>query len=332
MKVYNHALLLPPDLYSGVDKVTVLNNKGFGFKNYRFISIYMENNRNGKLASKDLDPEVNEAMYDLGDGVIFAAKNYGFAEMSAICSKPSFESKARCRVVGTRDYKPYRFITIEKLLDVLSKKGTKLRDNEEQAYKIERIIDLLMMYVKNDDLNVQNYIYLPVFAPSQTPNTWEHLVMMTPGKISSANCFISDAGVKLIHPKEIIHFSNRKVLDNKSFFTLRALLESPETQSMALKLIDNCNISKSLVQVALLINHLPIKSSSQKKSALPNASMWFPITGRLTLDEIVEAINSEDSGQRQLTNNELEFIADNYYISSQQQSSHFEFKLKPKKK
>lgn len=333
MKVFNHAILLPQELYSGVDKITVLNNNGIGFKDYSFIAMYMENHRTGKCASKEIDEDVKEAMFDLGNQVIYAPKNYGFNDIPAICTKPSFEKKLRHRIVGITDFSQYRFITIEKLLDVLSKEGTKLRDDQEQTKKINGIYELLSREVDEyGDLGLGDYVYMPAFAVVPTPDTWEHLVMMIPGKIASATCFISDADVNLIHPKEIIHFSNRKVLDEKAFFTLRALLESTETEGMALKLIDGCNISKSLMYVALLINHLRLGLVRQKKSPLPNVSLWFTMHNMLTVDEIVETINSEQGGLNKLTNDDMEFIADNYYISSQQQSSHFEFKLKPKKK
>lgn len=333
MKVFNHAILLPQELYSGVNNITKLNNNGFGFKSYSFIAMYMENQRTGKIASKEIDEDVKEAMFDLGNQVIFAAKNYGFDDIPAICTKPSFEKKLRHRVVGVTDYSQYRFITIEKLLDVLSKEGLKLRDNPEQTKKINRIYELLSEEVDEyGDLGLGDYVYMPSFDVVKTPDTWEHLVMMIPGKIATATCFISDADVNLIHPKEIIHFSNRKVLDEKAFFTLRALLESPETETMALKLMDGCNISKSLMYIALLLNHLKISVTRQKKNPIPNVSLWFKNRYTLTLDEIVEIINSEQGGLNKLTNDDMEFIADNYYISSQQQSSHFEFKLKPKKK
>ena len=333
MKVFNHAILLPPELYSGSDKITALNNNGFGFKSYSFIAMYMENQRTGKRASKDINEEVKNAMFDLGNDVIFAAKNHGFTDIPAICSKPSFESKARYRVVEINNFSQYRFITIEKLLDVLAVEGKKLNNNPEQVEKINKICELLSIEVDEwGDLGLTDYVYLPSFGVVNTPDTWEHLVMMIPGKIASATCFISDADVNLIHPKEIIHFSNRKVLDNNSFFTLRKLLQSPETEEMAMKMINNCNISLSLVQVALLINYLPIKTFHKKKSPLPNVSMWFPIDGKLKLDEIVEIINSEHGGNNPLSNDELEFIADNYYTNLQQKTSYFEFKIVPKKK
>lgn len=333
MKVFNHAILLPQELYSGVDKITVLNNNGIGFKGYSFIAMYMENQRTGKCASKEIDEDVKEAMFDLGNQVIFGSKNYGFIDIPAICTKPSFKEKLRHRIVEVADYSQYRFITIEKLLDVLSKEGTKLRDDQEQTKKINGIYELLSREVDEyGDLGLGDYVYMPSFAVVPTPDTWEHIVMMIPGKIASATCFISDADVNLIHPKEIIHFSNRKVLDENSFFTLRALLESTETEKMALKLIDGCNISKSLMYVALLINHLRLGLVRQKKSPLPNVSLWFTMHNMLSVDDIVETINSEQGGLNKLTNDDMEFIADNYYISSQQQSSHFEFKLKPKKK
>ena len=333
MKVFNHAILLPQELYNGVDKITVLNNNGIGFKDYSFIAMYMENQRTGKRASKEIDEDVKKAMFDLGNQVIFGTKNYGFNDIPAICTKPSFKEKLRHRIVEVADYSQYRFITIEKLLDVLSKEGTKLRDDQEQTKKINGIYELLSREVDEyGDLGLGDYVYMPSFAVVPTPDTWEHLVMMIPGKIASATCFISDADVNLIHPKEIIHFSNRKVLDEKSFFTLRALLESTETEKMALKLIDGCNISKSLMYVALLINHLRLGLVRQKKSPLPNVSLWFTMHNMLSVDDIVETINSEQGGLNKLTNDDMEFIADNYYISSQQQSSHFEFKLKLKKK
>lgn len=332
MKVYAHALLLPPDYYSGVDKVTVLNNANIGKGNAIYLAMYMENKRNGKLASKNIDSETKTAMFDLGDNVIYAEKNHGFAEIPAICSKPSFEKQARYRVVNPQSTGQYKFVKVKDLLEIIEQNSHKLKSDSEEMKKANLTYKFLYDGLKYDQVIDDDYVYIPFFSVAPTDDTWEKYVLTAPGKTASATCFICDADVSLIHPKEVIHYSNRKVLDEKSFFTLRALLESTETESMALKLIDGCNISKSLIYIGLLLNHLRIGLIRQKKSPLPNVSLWFEITNTMTLDGIVETINSEQGGLNKLTNDDMEFIADNYYIQTQQQSSHFEFKLKPKKK
>jgi hypothetical protein len=332
MNIYAHAVLLPPELYSGSDKITALNNRGPEADEYMFVAMYMENKRTGKLASKEINEDTKEALYDLGENTVYAAKSYGFADVSsAICSKPAFEKNALYRVVNIQDVSSYRFSKIIDIVEAIEKNQHKFIEDSVDKKKSILVYEHLRIALKYNDLSPSDYIYIPMFSVPPDGNSWEKIILSTQGKIASATCFLCDAEVSLIHPKEVIHFSNRKVLDEKSFFTLRALLESPETETMALKLIDGCNISKSLIYVSLLINHLSVKLLQAKKCVLPNVSLWFPITS-LTLDDIVDTINSEKGGEEKLSNNQMEFIADNYYLSSLQKSNNFEFKLKPKKK
>jgi hypothetical protein len=342
MKAHTHFILLPEELYGVKDKYTGYNTTPVSFTSITLMFLAYYGTSKANNVGYEIDKRVESILntnWDVSD--IYCPKKLEYTDISSkITTTPSQKNKVKYKVLDVHDVQPQNstVVNVSDLLKafndgIFKNSGTLTVEGKRLALQLEEII---LMLIKMDEISPEYYIYIPLDISNETSagRNWIGVLTRYNQVVKRANGYLHEPEQTLIHPKELIHFSKRKVLNHENFLQLKSLLASGDEASkkIAHKIIDGCNISKSLLIVLLLINNLGINISRKKEkllASLPNLRLWVQHPYNLQVDNIVEIYKKHVL--RELTNEELEYIADNYYSAATEESSNFHFVLKPKK-
>lgn len=146
------------------------------------------------------------------------------------------------------------------------------------------------------------------------------------------NAMCVPANKKVIALTEVLNYSkNRKITVDESN-KIKLLLSQPDTEKIALTLLNTINPNFSFIELYCLINSM----SSDIKKRNPNVPILPLLKGAydfsLNSHKADYIVDKYESLFGHASNEILERIADNYYHPKLEKSSVFDFKLKLKKK
>jgi len=228
----------------------------------------------------------------------------------------------------------YKLVTSKSIVNVKLISAVEILRFVPKTYynkEFDDVKNILTQAILLDEIDESTFVYIPGSTDRSYNGaaSWYDEMIQSRILVDSIRCFVSKEDIELIHIHELIYHSERKVLSNPDFHTLSGMFKNHETLTIACRIINQANISKSVILILLLINHLDQKDYAKVKASIKLIPQYFDIHGR-SVDQIVYTATNLLS--RELKNEELEMIADLYASDLMQKSNMFEFKLKIKKK
>lgn len=146
------------------------------------------------------------------------------------------------------------------------------------------------------------------------------------------NAVLTPENVIALDYRSIVHFSNNRPLAQEELHKIRRLLENEDTRTLALEVMNVLNPEHSYMELMLAFNSIPDAMKKKNKAQiLPLMQEIYNLD--VTRDpyglEQICMLNRKYFGEP--TQQQLEFVADNYHSVYNEPSSLFEFKLKIKK-
>lgn len=157
-------------------------------------------------------------------------------------------------------------------------------------------------------------------------NHLEKFVLKTTGMMIPAN-------KKVIELREVLNHAKNRGITPEEANKIKMLLQSQDSEKVALTLLNTINPNDSFVELMCLINHMDdnIRRNNPNVPVLPLLKGAFNIeTGNKRRSDAIVKEYEQKVGYA--SNEILERIADNYYHPKLEKSSVFDFKLKLKRK
>lgn len=228
------------------------------------------------------------------------------------------ESECKYLVKKKNDFEVLRFATIRNVID------------SGLPVKYVKEIQQLMLF---DDVSDKDLIYIP-----RKSYRWTNLKTSIKEWYEEVNVvthqvYLTSHDKVIITYKDLLTYSNNRPLKTEEFDKIVKFISNETTQDLALDIMNTMNPMLSFVELSLAFNYLPPRMLRSKKKVLPLMQEIFGFMvdrGAYTLEEI-SRVYTQATGNT-LNQEQIEFIADNYYNPQLETSSVFDFKLVIKKK
>ena len=151
--------------------------------------------------------------------------------------------------------------------------------------------------------------------------------------ILSATGMMIPANKKAIDLREVLNHAKNRGITLEESNKIKMLLQSQDSEKVALTLLNTINPNDSFVELMCLINHMDnnIRRNNPNVPVLPLLKGAYNIeTGNKRRSDFIVKEYEQKFGYA--SNEILERIADNYYHPKLEKSSVFDFKLKLKRK
>lgn len=151
--------------------------------------------------------------------------------------------------------------------------------------------------------------------------------------ILNATGMMIPANKKAIDLREVLNHAKNRGITLEESNKIKMLLQSQDSEKVALTLLNTINPNDSFVELMCLINHMDdnIRRNNPNVPVLPLLKGAFDVdTGYKRRSDIIVKEYEQKFGYA--SNEILERIADNYYHPKLETSSVFDFKLKLKRK
>ena len=167
----------------------------------------------------------------------------------------------------------------------------------------------------------------------------ENISQWNVGKNHNINKIITLTGMmvptnkKVIELQDVLAYSKNRGITQEESDKIKMLLQIPDSEKVALTLLNTINPTNSFVELMCLINHMDdsIRKNNPNVPVLPLLKGAYNIdTGHKRMSDRIVKDYQQIFGYA--SNEILERIADNYYHPKLEKSSVFDFKLKLKKK
>jgi hypothetical protein len=151
--------------------------------------------------------------------------------------------------------------------------------------------------------------------------------------IEQVNGMMVPDNKKVIELQEVLNYSKNRAITQEESNKIKMLLQSQDSEKVALTLLNTINPVNSFVELMCLINHMDdnIRRNNPTVPVLPLLKGAYDIeTGHKRRSDVIVDEYKKKFGYA--SNEVLEKIADNYYHPKLEKSSVFDFKLKLKRK
>lgn len=189
-----------------------------------------------------------------------------------------------------------------------------------------------------DLISENDYVQMTYKHPQRT--SWkESKSQWNIGSNHNANFIFRGTGMmipdnkKVIDLREVLNYAKNRGITLEESNKIKMLLQSQDSEKVALTLLNTINPNDSFVELMCLINHMDdnIRKNNPNVPVLPLLKGAFDVeTGYKRKSDIIVKEYEQKFGYP--SNEVLERIADNYYHPTVETSSVFDFKLKLKRK
>lgn len=172
------------------------------------------------------------------------------------------------------------------------------------------------------------------YSISSAWNTPPNQVKTSNNQVQTNNIFLNamcvPANKKVIELKKVLNYSKNRKITVDELNKIKLLLSQPDTEKIALTLLNTINPNFSFVELYCVINSMSsdIKKRNPNVPILPLLKGTYDFT--LNTYKADYIVNKYESSFGPASNEILERIADNYYNPHLETSSVFDFKLKLK--
>ena len=222
---------------------------------------------------------------------------------------------------STNDVRPCRFITVDNFMKKIGGVSSELTN---------MLNDNLMF----DTIELSDLIHIPTYGYryGQSDRPW----YATSGNLEycpNVGAIITREDATLIDYKSMMHFSNNRPLGQDEFTKFTRLISNESTELLAIDIMNVINPETSFIPLILAYNYIPhdVKRKCKAKLLLLMRELYgFRIDiENYNLNSIIDLYTRHF---QEPTQEQLEFLADNYYNDYTERSSVFDFKLKIKTK
>lgn len=194
--------------------------------------------------------------------------------------------------------------------------------HELLAFGLCDLFDLV--YIPEEKYKYGNY--------GNNSKDWYNTMQFKPKTHFCNNAALTPENVIALDYRSIVHFSNNRPLAQEELHKIRRLLENEDTRTLALEVMNVLNPEHSYMELMLAFNSIPnVMKKKNKAQILPLMQEIYnlDVTREPYGLEQICMLNKKYFGEP--TQQQLEFVADNYHSVYNEPSSLFEFKLKIKK-
>lgn len=218
------------------------------------------------------------------------------------------------------EYHRLAFITVDKLLSL-------------RKYVPAEILEIIENGLLFDTIKQLDYIHIPNKVYRWNGKNFEWYASDDfQNRRTWCETYLSPRDKKVLCFRDVLHFSNNRPLKQEEFSKIIRLLDDHSTREMAMDIVNVMNPTLSYVELLLVYNYLQPELKRTKRKVMPlmqEAYDFSPDIDNYTLDLITTEYQRRVG--LELNQEQLEFIADNYYHPFTEKSSMFDFKLKIKK-
>ena len=196
---------------------------------------------------------------------------------------------------------------------------------EKQQAELKKIFD--EQFGENPEFEKSSFMYISDQVKNSTTLSAVIKQAFNAKIVKRVNgCIVENPGLVPIWIFDLMNYSNKKVIDQKNYESLIKMLADKDNQKLALIIMNNCNITLSIINLLLLLNRTYMIKDIKK--SLKNIQTLIPVYSSRTADDIVST--AEGVLGRVLHKDELMYIASNYFNPNTESSALFKFNLKLK--
>lgn len=222
---------------------------------------------------------------------------------------------------STNDVRPCRFITVSDFIKKI----------EGDVSEIKNMLNDNLMF---DTIEPSDLIHIPTYGYryGQSDRPW-YATSGNQQHCTTLGAIITREDAIVIDYKSMMHFSNNRPLGQDEFTKFTRLISNESTELLAIDIMNVINPETSFIPLILAYNYIPhdVKRKCKAKLLLLMRELYaFRIDiENYNLNSIIDLYTRHF---QEPTQEQLEFIADNYYSDYTERSSVFDFKLKIKTK
>jgi hypothetical protein len=187
--------------------------------------------------------------------------------------------------------------------------------------------------ISEDDYVQMTYKHYGRSSWRQSQTQWDRGDNHDVNNVVNLSGMIIPTNKKAIELKEVLNHAKNRGITLEESNKIKMLLQSQDSEKVALTLLNTINPNDSFVELICLINHMDdnIRRNNPNVPVLPLLKGAFNIeTGIKRRSDTIVKEYEQKFGYA--SNEILERIADNYYHPKLEKSSVFDFKLKLKRK
>ena len=218
-------------------------------------------------------------------------------------------------------------VMVVKASDFYNKMLKEYKPSPEDEETQTELLNLFNNHFGENNIKSGSYVYLRD-AGKLSPTKFKILNDTLKESITkrAKGCIVASNDIYPIWIYNLYRYTNKTIIDSDKYKALNKLISTDaESKKMAISIIDNCNLTDSVINMLLL--HNKIAYSKDIKKQLSNTCKVLPPIVR-NVDQIIH--EAEGILGRILKNEELIYIADNYYNPRNETSDVFKFNLKLK--